>query len=64
MAKKKAKKKVNAVQEEKAVWPVRLDLSAADHARLEKCARERGLSKSAYARQAVLIQIRADEGKS
>jgi hypothetical protein len=62
---KKAPKKMQAVQEPKAVKaiPVRLDLPPADHERLERCARERGLSKSSYARQAVLERIKADEGK-
>jgi hypothetical protein len=43
--------------------PVRLDLSPADHERLERCAKERGLSKSSYARMAVLERIKADEGR-
>jgi hypothetical protein len=60
MAKKRVKK-VEAVQDEKALKPVRLDLSLADHERLDRLASERGLSKSAYARQAVLNQMRADE---
>ena len=42
--------------------PVRLNLSAADHDRLERCARERGLNKASYARQAVLERIKHDEG--
>jgi hypothetical protein len=62
MAKKKAARKVTTNQDEKAVWPVRLELSAADHERLEACARARGLNKASYARQAVLEKIRADEG--
>jgi hypothetical protein len=41
---------------------VRLDLSEADHARLEKIARARGLNKAAYARLAVLERMMADEG--
>jgi len=60
MAKKRATK-VEAVQEEKAIKPVRLDLSMPDHERLERLAMLRGLSMSAYARQAVLNQMRADE---
>jgi hypothetical protein len=60
MAKAKAKK-MNAVQTEKAARPVRLDLSESDHERLERCARERGLNKASYARQAVLEKIKADE---
>jgi hypothetical protein len=62
MARKRAKK-MPAVQEEKDVKRVRLDLSPADYSRLERCARERGLSKSSYSRQAVLEQIRVDEGR-
>jgi hypothetical protein len=42
--------------------PVRLDLSPKDHDRLERCAREKGLNKSSYARMAVLERIKADEG--
>jgi hypothetical protein len=41
--------------------PIRLDLAPTDHARLERCARDRGLTKAAFARQAVLERIRADE---
>jgi hypothetical protein len=44
--------------------PVRLDLSATDHERLERIAAERGLNKAAYARMAVLERMRADEGTS
>jgi hypothetical protein len=40
---------------------VRLDLSPKDHDRLEKVAEERGLSKSSYARMAVLSLIKQDE---
>jgi hypothetical protein len=63
MAKVKTKKgaKMNALQTEKAARPVRLDLSESDHQRLERCARERGLNKASYARQAVLEKIKADE---
>jgi hypothetical protein len=50
-----------AVKKEAKVSAVRLDLSAGDHERLERCAGERGLSKAAYARQAVLARIKADE---
>jgi hypothetical protein len=67
MAKKTARTKKMTpvtVQDEKDARPVRLDLSAADHRRLERCARERGLSKASYARMAVLELIRADEGRS
>jgi very-short-patch-repair endonuclease len=66
MAKVKAKKgtKMNAVQTEKAARPVRLDLSESDHQRLERLARERGLNKASYARQAVLERMKADEAGS
>jgi hypothetical protein len=61
MAKKRAKK-VNTVQVERSGRPVRLDLSETDHERLERAAKERGLNKASYARQAVLERIKADEG--
>jgi hypothetical protein len=63
---KKSVKKVQATQETKPVKavPVRLDLSPVDHERLERCAKARGLSKSSYARQAVLTMIKADEGNA
>jgi hypothetical protein len=62
MAKKKASK-VEAVQEERAARPVRLDLAEVDHDRLENQARKLGLSKSSYARMAVLERIKVDEGR-
>ena len=62
MAKKKAGPKVNAVQDKKVVKPVRLELSEADHVRLERCADGKGLNKASYARMAVLDRIKADEG--
>jgi hypothetical protein len=40
---------------------VRLDLSPADHVRLEQCARELGLTRASYARMAVLKRLKADE---
>ncbi len=40
---------------------VRLDLSPKDHDRLDRAAEERGLSKSSYARMAVLAYIKQDE---
>lgn len=62
MAKKRAKK-VDAVKEEKTAKAVRLELQPIDHERLERCARERGLNMSSYARMAVLERIKADEGR-
>jgi hypothetical protein len=53
--------KVSPVVEEKVIKPIRLGLPPADHKRLEKCARERGLNNASYARMAVLMQIEADE---
>lgn len=40
---------------------VRLDLSPKDHDRLERASEERGLSKSSYARMAVLAFLKQDE---
>ena len=60
---KKGVKRMSAVQTEKSARPVRLDLAEADHDRLERLARERGLNKASYARQAVLERMRADEAK-
>jgi hypothetical protein len=54
---------MNVAQTEKVVRPVRLDLSEGDHDRLERLARERGLNKASYARQAALERMKADEGK-
>jgi hypothetical protein len=61
MSKKKASPKVNAVQEKRVVKPVRLELSEADHERLETVAEVKGLNKASYARMAVLERIKADE---
>ena len=60
MAKKKAKA-VQATLEEVGSKAVRLDLTATDHERLAKCAKERGLSMSSYARMAVLALMKQDE---
>ncbi|WP_165076079.1 hypothetical protein [Paludisphaera rhizosphaerae] len=57
---KKQDKKVQATQDEKVTRPVRLDLPLDDIERLERAARARGLNKAAYARQAVLRQIKED----
>jgi hypothetical protein len=40
---------------------IRLDLSAKDNDRLERVSEERGLSKSSYARMAVLALIKQHE---
>jgi hypothetical protein len=63
MAKKVAKggKTMNAVQEERLVKGVRLDLSPADHKRLEKTSKERGLTMASYARMALFERLKADE---
>jgi hypothetical protein len=64
MAKKKAAKvEAEVIQEERAARPVRLDLAEIDHDRLETQARKLGLSKSSYARMAVLERIKADEAR-
>ncbi len=61
MVVKKAKKRVSAKPAARTARPVRLDLSEADHERLEACAKARGLNKASYARQAVLERMKADE---
>lgn len=58
---KKREKKVVTTEVEKVARPVRLDLSAADHDRLEKVARAKGLNKASYARMVILERIKADE---
>jgi hypothetical protein len=64
MAKRTTKggKPMNVAQEKRAVKGVRLDLSPADHKRLEKTARERGLTMASYARMALFERLKADEG--
>ncbi len=62
MAKKTSKGgPMEAVQEKKAVKGVRLDLTPADHRRLNKLAKERGLTMSSYARMAVFERMKDDE---
>jgi hypothetical protein len=62
MAKKTAKgQTMDAVQEKKPVKGVRLDLSPVDHRRLNKLARERGLTMSSYARMALFERMKDDE---
>jgi hypothetical protein len=66
MAKKTGAKKVEATAtpaRKRTGKAVRLDLSPKDHDRLEKAAEERGLSKSSYARMAVLALLKQDEDK-
>ncbi len=50
-----------ATAEEKDIGHVRLELPRPDFERLRRLARARGLSISAYARQAVLMAMKADE---
>jgi hypothetical protein len=59
---KKRPTKMDVVPEEKTSKAVRLELSLHDIERLERCARERGLSNASYARMAVLERIKTDEG--
>jgi len=56
----KAKKKTAGPQDERLIKGVRLDLSPADHKRLESAAKERGLTMASYARMAVLERLRTD----
>jgi hypothetical protein len=62
MAKKRVQK-VITTQQVRSGRPVRLDLTEADHKRMERLATERGLSKASYARMAVLRQMKADEAE-
>jgi hypothetical protein len=59
----KGGKPMKTVQKQKLVKGVGLDLSAADHERLARFARERGLTVASYARMAVLGRLKADEAK-
>ena len=61
MAKRKASPKVSTVAIERETKPIRLDLSLADHERIERSAKRFGLSKSAYVRQALFKQLEVDE---
>ena len=54
---------MNTVQEQRLVKGVSLDLSPADHKRLERFARERGLTMASHARMAVLGRLKADVAK-
>jgi hypothetical protein len=61
---KRETKKVEAIQEERLVKPVRLDLTLTDHQRLERQAKRRGLTMASYARMVILERLEADEGGS
>jgi hypothetical protein len=66
MAKKtvvKGGKQVNAVREDRLVKGVRLDLSSADHKRLEDNSKKLGLTMASYARMAVLERLKSDEAR-
>ena len=54
-------KTMNAVQEPRTLKGIRLDLSPADHKRLEKAAKERGLTMASYAPMALFERLKADE---
>jgi hypothetical protein len=63
MAKKTGKVQAMAtVQEKRPVKGVRLDLSPADHKRLSRLAKERGLTMASYARLALFERMKDDEG--
>jgi hypothetical protein len=64
MAKKTEKdsNSMQAVQEPKTLKGVRLDLSPADHKRLERLAKGTGLTMASYARMALFERMKADEG--
>ncbi len=63
MAKKRPKAEPMPTETEaaKASRPVRLDLTNADHDRLERIAGIYGLSKSSYVRMKLLKALKADE---
>jgi hypothetical protein len=61
MAKKEAKK-VNATQDEVTTKAVRLDLTVSDHARLDRQARKRGLTKASYSRMVILEKLDEEDG--
>jgi hypothetical protein len=67
MAKKKAatpkETPMPAIVEKEDIGHARLELPRADFERLRRLARGRGLSISAYVRQAVLMAMRADEAQ-
>lgn len=59
---KKETKKMTATQDEVATKAVRLDLTATDHARLDRQARKRGLTKASYSRMIILEKLDEEEG--
>jgi hypothetical protein len=61
MAKRKAAKMGATAPATKETKPVRLDLSLADHARIEASASRYRLSKSAYVRMALFERLESDE---
>jgi hypothetical protein len=65
MAKKTGKAEpMDATRERRTVKGVRLDLTPADHKRLAKLAKERGLTMASYARMALFERMKDDEGGS
>jgi hypothetical protein len=56
--------RMNADPAKRSVKGVRLDLSPADHKRLSKLAKERGLTMASYARLALFERMKEDEGGS
>lgn len=62
MAKKKAVK-VEAVIDPAATKPIRLELTADDHAGITEVARALKLSKAAFARMAVMDRVRAEKAR-
>lgn len=57
-----ARKKPGKEADPNAMWAVRIELSNADHERFKRIAKSKGLSKSGYARMALLERIKADGG--
>ncbi len=61
MAKKEVKQ-VNATQAEPTTKAVRLDLTMKDHARLDRQAKKRGLTKASYSRMVLLEKLDEEDG--
>jgi DNA-binding transcriptional regulator YiaG len=62
MAKKKAAK-MEATQDKRQVWAVRLEFEATDHEEIERIAKMLKLSKAGFARMAVMDRVRAEKAR-
>jgi DNA-binding transcriptional regulator YiaG len=62
MAKKKAAM-IQATEDKRQVWAVRLEFEAADHEEIERIAKMLKLSKAGFARMAVMDRVRAEKSR-